>query len=121
MVWFDVAMNARGEKGASAQYFHFLTMSEIKGCSSHARWTSGSSRQYKFMTRRDQRSTGLSELRCCFHHTPHTVNLQQFQLPHNVCVRLGVEVHEAAVCVTEDELEARLALDANGAVKLAPQ
>ena len=73
-------------KGASAQYFHFLTMSEIKGCSSQSRWTSGSSRQCKFMTLRDQRSTGLSELCCCFHNSHHTVNVQHFQLPHNVCV-----------------------------------
>ena len=54
-------------------------------------------------------------------HAPHTVNLQHFQLPHNVCVRPGVEVHEAAVGATKDELEARLGLGANGAVKLAPQ
>ena len=40
-------------------------------------------------------------------HAPHTVNLQHFQLPHNVCVRPGVEVHEAAVGATKDELEAR--------------
>ena len=49
------------------------------------------------------------------------MNVQHFQLPHNVRVGPDVEVHKAAVGATKDELEAGLGLCANGAVKLAPQ
>ena len=53
-------------------------------------------------------------------HAPHKVNVEHFQAIHNVGVWTDVEVLEAAIVASEDELEARCDDGPDGAVEQAP-
>ena len=53
--------------------------------------------------------------------TPHKVNVEKFQAFHNVSVWADVEVLEAAVVASKDELEARCDDGPDGAVEHAPK
>ena len=122
MVWYDVAINARGAKGGKCSILPLLD--DVRDQGMFIPVTLDLWVQQAIQVHDPPRPALHRFVRVALllpPHAPHTVNLQHFQLPHNVSVRLGVEVHEAAVGATKDELEARLGLGANGAVKLAPQ
>ena len=53
-------------------------------------------------------------------HAPHNVNVAHLQVLHNASVWTDVEVLEAAIVASEDELEARCDDGPDGAVEQAP-